>query len=208
MSTEKFTNVEERICDLRNTIYENHCESCQWFKIGVWSGIRQLKMPLLSSQQCKVLNTWLAESGELYVAVYPVHGGSSGDAYFCRNVKEIEELLTKQTWPEVVVHIFRRVQYALRGVANEELLTKALEQIPDGEWFHFVSLDCYYPSKCRWCGSGNSHTELRHEFAEIIGQQIGIGYDPFDRDDSWMSKSPDEVMIVGINTKEKTISPR
>jgi hypothetical protein len=123
-------------------------------------------------------------------------------------VAEIEELLAKQTWPEVVVHIFRRVQYPLRGVADEKLLAKALGQIPEGEWFHFVSLDYYYPSKCRWCGSGNSHSELRQAFTEIVGQQVGIGYDPFDRDDSWMSKSPDEVMILYVNTKEKMISSR
>jgi hypothetical protein len=206
MSSAKFTNVENE--DLRYTIYENHLNVVGDSKSKDKYGIGLLNMPLLSPQQYERLNAWLAESSELYVAVYRVRGGGSGDAYFCRGVAEIEELLAKQTWPKVVVHIFHRIQYPLRGVANQELLAKALEQIPDGEWFHFVSLDHYYPSSCSWCGSGNSHTELRQEFAEIIGERVGIGYDPFDRDDSWMSKSPDEVMILDVDTKEKTISTR
>ncbi len=165
-------------------------------------------MALLSAQLHETLNAWVAESGELYVDVHRVHGGCSSDAYFCRSIIEVEELLAGQTWPELVVHVFRRVQYPLRGMANEELLAKALKQIPDGTYFSFVSLDYYYPSQCSWCGSGDSHAELRKEFAEIFGERIGIGFDPFGDDDSWISKSPDEVMILDFATKEKTIRRR
>jgi len=165
-------------------------------------------MSPLAAQIRDTLKAWLADTGELYIDIYLVHGGCSSLNYFCRNILEIEELLAKQIWPEVVVHIFRRIQYPLRGVANEELLSEALKRIPDGEWYHFVSLEDYYPSECSWRGCGNSHAELRKEFAENIGELIGIGYNPFDRDDSWMSKSPDEVMILDIKTKEQTIKMR
>jgi hypothetical protein len=153
-------------------------------------------MPALTPQQRTQLQAWLSEIGELYVDVYRPHSGGSGTGYFVRSVEAVETLISDQTWPELVVTVFRRLQYPLRGVADDALLAQALQQTRDGEWFHFVSLDDYYPSSCSWRGSGSTHAELRQEFREIIGQRVGIGRDPFDGDETWIHSTPSEVMVV------------
>src|SRR4051794_23148163 len=124
-------------------------------------------MSALTPQQLKQLQDWLSETGELYVDVYRPHSGGSGTAYLVRSASDVEALIAKQTWPELVVTVFRRLQYPLRGIADDALLAQALQQTRDGEWFHFVSLDDYYPSPCSWRGSGSTHAELRQEFHEI-----------------------------------------
>src|SRR3954470_23881847 len=111
----------------------------------------------LSLEQREKLDKWLGASGELYVFIHRVHAASSGEGYFCRTTNEIDELLIAQTWPELEVHIFRRVQFSLRGIFDEALLADASKEIPDGEYFHIVSLDDYYPSECVWRGGGDSH---------------------------------------------------
>ena len=82
----------------------------------------------------------------------------------------------------------------MRGVADSNLLAEALQQIPEGAWFHFVSLEDYYPSPCVWRGSGNTHAELRQEFSEVIGTRIGIGKNPSDEDNSFSNSN--EVLVV------------
>ena len=130
-----------------------------------------------------------------------MHAASSGEGYFCRTTNEIDELLIAQTWPELEVHIFRRVQFSLRGIFDEALLADASKEIPDGEYFHIVSLDDYYPSECVWRGGGDSHAKLRQYFSELVGQRVGIGYDPFDRDYALTYTTPDEVMVLNLTRK-------
>ncbi|MBI5670157.1 MAG: hypothetical protein HZC41_19345 [Chloroflexi bacterium] len=155
---------------------------------------------LFLPQHLAVLSDWLVETGELYVDIYWPHSGNSGSAYFVRSMKELRDLVVQQTWPEICFTIFRRLQYSIRGVANEQLLEQALRRIPDGQWFRIVSLDDYYPSQCAFRGSGNSHQELRNEFAGIVGEEVGIGQDPFDvHDEKWFSLHSDEVFLIRLS---------
>lgn len=151
-------------------------------------------MPLLSPEQRGRLQNWLNETDELHVDVYRPRSGGSGVGYFVRRVDELEDLIAKERWPHLVLAIFRRIQYPLRGVADEAMLAQALSQIPEGEWFHLVSLDHYYPEECHWCGSGDTHEEMRQAFRKITGQRVGFGRNPFDRDSDWIYQTPDEVM--------------
>lgn len=152
-------------------------------------------MALLPTEQRGTLDSWLAETGELYVCLYSEHGDGSVTAYFCRAIQEIEELVAAQTWPELIVTVFRGLQYPLRGVVDEALLTQALQKISDGEWFQIASLDHYYPSECVWYGSGNSHIELRQDLSNVAGLRVGIGPDPFERNESWTTE---EVMVLNF----------
>lgn len=150
----------------------------------------------LTPQQETQLREWLSETGELYVDVYRPHSGCSGTAYFVRSPSELETLIREHTASELVMTIFRRLQYPLRGVADDTLLAQALQQTPDGEWFHIVSLDDHYPSPCSWRGSGSTHAELRQEFREIVGQRVGIGRNPFDGDETWIHSTSNEFMVL------------
>jgi hypothetical protein len=152
---------------------------------------------LLSERQHEQLQKWLTETGELCVDIYLPRSGGGGTAHFVRSLHHLEELVSQQTGRELVVTVFRRLQYPLRGVADESLLERGLERIPDGEWYTIVLLeDYFYPKRASWWGSGNSHAEFRQEFSEVVGRRVGIGRNPFDGDDSWIRSTPDEAMVL------------
>lgn len=154
-------------------------------------------MPVLTPEQSTKLEKWLTESGELCVDVYLSKGGGGGNQYFVRSLSDLEALISEQKWQELVVTVFRRLQYPLRGVADDSLLAQALQEIPDGQWYTIVILENYcYPSHPLLCGSGDSHAELRQEFSAVLGQRVGIGRNPFDYDDTWIQSSPDEAMVL------------
>jgi hypothetical protein len=139
-------------------------------------------LTLFSPHNLAMLSDWLVETRELYIDVHWPHSGGSGAAYFIHSIDDLKSLVLQQDRPEVVFTIFRRLQFPIRGIADERLLQKALEQIPDGEWYTIVSLKDVFPSNIARWGSGDTHAELRTEFADVIGDEIGIGQDPYDLD--------------------------
>ncbi len=158
---------------------------------------------LFSPHNLALLSDWLADTGELYVDVYLPHSGGAGTPYFIRTLSDLKELISQQTWPEIGISIFHHLQYPLRGIADEHLLTQALRHIPDGHWYRLVSLEYFYPSPCVFLGSGNSHIELQHDFSEVLGQSIGVGQDPFDvHDDEWFHSHFDEVFVLSVNRNQ------
>ena len=154
-------------------------------------------MPTLAPVHCKKLEGWLNENGELCVDVYLPKSGGGGNQYFVRSVNDLLALIAQQTWDDLVVTIFRRVQYPIRGVANEELLGKVLHELPDGEWYTILLLEDHcYPNQPQFCGSGDKHEDLSKQFSKFLGHQLAIGRNPFDYDDTWIQSSPDEVMVL------------
>jgi len=135
-------------------------------------------MPILTPAQRHQLQAWLTETGELYVDHYRPHSASPSDTYFIDSIYDLEALITNEKWPQLVVTIFRRLQFPIRGVADDALLARALQEIPEGKEFEMKNLAERYPSRCECWGSGNSHAELRSEFRENIGERIGIGPAP------------------------------
>jgi len=155
--------------------------------------------PILSSEQREKLQQWLRETGELCVDVYVPKGGRGGTGYFLRSIAELEELISKQSAPCVAITVFRQLQYPLRGVADDSMLAQALKRIPDGKWYTIISLDHYYPAEHRLRGSGNTHAELREEFAGVKGQRIAFGENPFDGNDEWIFSSSERAMVLYFN---------
>jgi hypothetical protein len=154
---------------------------------------------LFSLDNIALLSDWLEETGELYVDIYLPHSGGGSSAYFLHSLSDLKALISQQTHPEIAISVFHYLQYPLRGVANEILLRQALENIPDGEYYAIVSLDYAYPSSVSWWGSGNSHDELRREFADVLGKKIGIGQNPFDiHSEDWFSLHPDQALKVSV----------
>jgi hypothetical protein len=157
---------------------------------------------LFTLHNLALLSDWIADEGELYVDIALPHSGGSGTQYFVRSLQELKELVAQQDWPEIGITIFRRRQYPLRGVVDDELIAKALDYIHDNEWYKIVSAKDYYPSPCMFYGGGNSHTELRQQLQELAGQLVGIGRDPFDYDTTWFRVNRDVFMIS--TTKNQT----
>ncbi len=156
-------------------------------------------LELFSPHHLALLHDWLSESGELYVDLYYPHSGGSGPKYFVRSLHDLKELISQQTHPEIEISIFRRLQYPLRGLADDSLLERALRMIPENHWYQIVSLDDYYPLPRNFLGCGDSHSELRQEFDKVRGRNVGIGTDPFDyHDTSWVYTHANEVMYLSV----------
>ena len=153
---------------------------------------------LISPQQRATLQSWLDATGEFFVYVELHHSGGSGTDYFVRSVDDLQKLLSDQTWSEITVTVFRRLQFPIRGMADDALLERALRDIPDGRWFHVARLDGTYPRSCWWRASGQGHSELREEFQEVRGEFVAIGEHPFDGDINWFDSNPEEAMIFSV----------
>jgi hypothetical protein len=136
---------------------------------------------LFSPANLAMISDWLSETGELYVDIYHPHSGGGSVAYFVRSMDELKTLIAKETWREIAVTVFRSQQFTLRGTADKDLLEKALNLIPDGQYYSIISLeDSKFPRFVSYLGGENSHEELKQEFADVLGEVVGIGQNPFD----------------------------
>jgi hypothetical protein len=148
-----------------------------------------------------LLSDWLKENGELYVDMYWPHSGGGGTGYFIKSLDDLKSLVSQQTWQEIVITIFRNLQFPLRGIADDQLLKAALRQIPDNTPYEIVNLR-YYPEYCNYCGSGKGHTELTRELREVFGELVGIGQEP-DVYSGKLSSNIDEVFEVAVLRKDQ-----
>jgi hypothetical protein len=153
-------------------------------------------LTLFTPHNLAMLSDWLAESGELFVDVYHPRSGGGSSGYFIRSMADLKSLIAQDKWHTIDVTIFREQQFPLRGIANEQLLEQALNMIPDGQWYQYVSLEnSVFPDHVAVWGSGDSHAELCKEFAKDLGEQIAIGQNPHDvyLNPEWFDTHPNEV---------------
>jgi hypothetical protein len=166
-------------------------------------------LTLFLPQNLAMLSDWLLETGELYVDVYHPHSGGGSEGYFIRSMAELKILIAQETWPEIVVTIFREKQFPLRGIADETLLEQGLQMIPDGQWYAFASLELsVFPHPVSIWVSGESHEEFRTEFVEVMGEPIAIGQDPFDiyLNNECFETHPDLVFVASYLRKTGKIA--
>lgn len=135
---------------------------------------------LFTPHHVAVLHDWLTELGELYVYINYPHRGGSGSAYFVRSLEDVRRLITQQTHAEIEIHIFHAIVFPIRGNDYPALLKRALQQIPDGQYYQIVAPDPY-PQECVALADGKGHDELRRDIASLeAGRDIAIGVHPFD----------------------------
>src|SRR5437870_12828740 len=97
---------------------------------------------LFAPQDLAMLYDWLQETGELYLDLDRPHsGGSNNSVHFVTSLVELKAIISRETWPEVDISIFRAKLYPTRGVADEKLLLTVMEQIPDGQYFTILSVE-------------------------------------------------------------------
>ncbi len=160
---------------------------------------------MLSPSHYQQLREWLAETGELYVNVHKSQSNTTGQAYFLDFICDLESLIAHEPSPEVVITIFHRMQYPLRGVADDALLALALQQIPHGQWFSILSTKERYPKPCYRLTGGCTRPELRRMLGEFKGKRVAVGTDPFDKNNMWVNSHPDEVLV--LRRKPVAVSP-
>ncbi|MEO8608341.1 MAG: hypothetical protein ABI690_10685 [Chloroflexota bacterium] len=152
---------------------------------------------LLSMHDLAMFSDWLQATNELCVEVYHPHSGGGAGIYFVHTLEDLKTLLVQDTWPEIALTIFRDVQFPLRGIADDQLLQKALQQIPDGELYAIISLDPY-PTVRVYQGEGKSHAELRRDFVDKIGDEVAIGLNLLENDAKWFYTHNSEVFRLSL----------
>jgi hypothetical protein len=163
---------------------------------------------LFSDHNLALLSDWLAATGELYLDVDYPHSGGSGLNYRVRSMADLKALVVEQqNQPEISFTVFQRLQYPLRGVADDDLLAQALERIPDGQWYRIISLDDYYPSRCDSYGSGNTHLELRQDLTELAGMEVGIGQNPYDLPEIQMMSVAGAMLTISVGRNQNYYEP-
>ncbi|MBK8029115.1 MAG: hypothetical protein IPK17_06295 [Chloroflexi bacterium] len=86
-------------------------------------------------------------------------------------------------------------------------MKQVLQRIADGEWYTIISLESVYPSSVVWCGNGRSHDELRHDFADVLGERVGIGINPADVCSDWRQLSSEEVLTLSVLRNQNYYEP-
>ena len=151
--------------------------------------------PAPSGEQLAIIRGWLAENTPLFVDDFWQAAGGTTPQYFIRSVNDFLEIISLPARPRRIVSVFRHL-YPVRGIADDQLLARALEAIRDDENYAIVSIDesgCY-PAECQEMAEGwKGHSELRRDLrsVEVRGKLVAVGPCPFGRDESWIVRSPD-----------------
>ena len=99
----------------------------------------------------------------------------------------------RQLSPQTSVIAFRQPQLPLRGVVNEEFITKCLANISDGAEFLILEAVRKDFGRAAWFhhAAGESHIELREELACLKESPVAVGLYP-----PWLNDSEDVVSAV------------
>ena len=143
---------------------------------------------LFAAHHVALVYDWLTELGELFVRLEYPHSGGSGSDFLVRSFEDLRDLLSRQTVREIEINVFRAVVFPIRGNDYSALLQRALREIPDGRYYQIRALPPHAREsrslrlyECECLAGGNSHDELRHDFANLEpGREIAIGVHPFD----------------------------
>lgn len=158
---------------------------------------------LFAPSDLALLHDWLQEAGELYMDLDRPHsGGLNNSLYFLESLPHLRRIISLEAHPEICCYIFRRNPFPIRGVLDEALLAAARKRVPDAQYFSILAL-ANDPLGCfEQIGSGESHAELREEFARLRGKSVRIGQDPFDSPDASFAnffERPDEVFVTSFH---------
>lgn len=134
---------------------------------------------LLSDHNLALLGDWLVETHELLVMINLRHSGGLSQTYIINSILDLRELLCAQTWPEIVVSIFREKQFPLRGRVTDLFIENALEMMADGKRYMIIKLRTY-PDPCAWVDDGNSNQQMKESLEEQKDEFVGVGSDPFE----------------------------
>src|SRR5262249_16547701 len=143
---------------------------------------------LFTEHHVAPLYDWLTEVGELFVRLEYPHSASAGDDFLARSLADLRDLVSRQTRCELEIFIFRAIIFPIRGCDHSALLQRALQDIPQGEYYQIVALPPHLheskylqPHQCECLAAGQGHDELRSDIANLEPErEIAIGVHPFD----------------------------
>ena len=151
-------------------------------------------LDLLADEHWSTLQEWLAVSRMLLVEIHLPRSGSSSSKWFVRSLGELRSLISMQDWPQIVITIYRDNPYLLRGVADGDLLDRALQVIPEKANFSILKPDVGFPNLVAYLGGGETHADLKQELHLLEGTEIMLGVDPDPSDMDWIYSLPPKAL--------------
>ena len=124
----------------------------------------------------QTVERWMYDSTDLFVELHYPHTGSSGDYYLLTTIRDFNELLAGARRGAIVT-VLRKQQYPIRGIVDDDLIDRAIAEVPDGEWYDIVR-PWFYPTMLPLSGGGNNHQQYRKELEELRGEEVFTGRAP------------------------------
>lgn len=127
----------------------------------------------------KTLEIWLERQSEVLILIRYSRAAGNKNFEFHRSLASLLERLHELP-PETCVTVFRTPQLQLRGVVDDEFISKCLSSLPVGS--EYVVVDPA-PSMFGRCSSsdfsaGVSHHELREDLEGRKGKPVAFGQYP------------------------------
>lgn len=120
---------------------------------------------------------WLTEQADIFVMTRYAKSGGARDYFVIANYSDYRILLSSLPAMADVI-VFRQRQLPVRGIANSDLLEKAITTIADGQSWIIVILSEQDHGKVLDIWDGQSHQEMVRIFHELTNTYIAVGEDP------------------------------
>jgi hypothetical protein len=131
------------------------------------------------------LEIWFRTQSEILALIRFRCGAGNVSFELFRSFEALSERIGKLP-PGACITAFKRHQLPLRGVVDDDFITKSLAGIPDGEEYVMVETVLTVAGKLSWFhhGSGVSHAELLDDLHGSRGVPVAVGLYPPLREDS------------------------
>jgi hypothetical protein len=146
------------------------------------------------------LESWFRSHPEILVLIQYSHAAGSKDFEFFTSFQSLAGRI-RELRPLTSVIAFRQPQLPLRGVVDDEFISRSLSTIPDGSEYLVVEKDRRVYSYGSWFHhyADDSHADLRDHLEECRGAPVAAGhYPPWteDNEDVISAVVPDEHGVV------------
>jgi hypothetical protein len=139
--------------------------------------------------------TWLNETGELFVELYYPHSGGSGRFYLLTAPTNFIDLI-EQARDGALFFLLKQKQFPLRGIVDDAFISQATTAVADGEEFLITDL-ATYPEHVSFLGDGQTHTQLIAELSDLRGRLVAIGHEPDTNPAYWKQDTrPDRLTAI------------
>jgi hypothetical protein len=150
-------------------------------------------------QFLQIIGEWLREAGDLLVNLYYPQSGGGGTFYLLRSTHDFK-MLVDEAKSNAVISIWRRQQFPLRAVADEDFINHIQDlirkQIPY-KIYAMVS-GVFFPEELEFLGESGSAspTEFLEGLRNCIGQTVFVGEEPILPNEYSLPNLDAELLIV------------
>jgi hypothetical protein len=138
------------------------------------------------------LELWLQSQPEILVLIRYSAAAGARDFEFFSLFQKLSDRI-REFPPRTSVIAFKQPQLPIRGIVDDELISKCLASIPDGSEYLVVETVRRVYGKRSWFhdDSGLSHAQLRDDLEESRGVPVAAGLYP-----AWLDDNDDVISAV------------